>query len=65
MAKKEGKEAKKQMRKEMFLERMMVAYDLASAFRFLHGKRLVHRDIKSANIGFDVKVRSVHTTVFD
>jgi len=46
---------KKQMRKEMYLERMTVAYDVASAFRFLHTKRLVYRDIKSANIGFDVR----------
>jgi len=51
----QSKDMRKQMQKEMYLERLTVAYDIASAFRFLHSKRLVYRDIKSANIGFDVR----------
>jgi serine/threonine protein kinase len=36
-------------------DRLLVAYDLASAFRYLHENKLVYRDIKPENIGFDVR----------
>ena len=47
----------KRKKKEFLLERMVNAYDLSSVFQHLHTKRLVYRDIKSDNIGFDIRVR--------
>jgi len=39
----------------MTLERLVAAFDLASAFNYLHDKRVIHRDIRPDNIGFDVR----------
>lgn len=41
--------------RRMFLERMIVAHDLSSVFRYLHSKRIIYRDLKPENIGFDVR----------
>jgi serine/threonine protein kinase len=38
---------------QLLVERLTVAYDLAAAFCYLHEHKLVYRDIKPANIGFD------------
>ena len=38
-----------------FLTRITVAYDLSSAFSYMHKRHLVYRDIKQDNIGFDVR----------
>ncbi|CAJ1926518.1 unnamed protein product [Cylindrotheca closterium] len=35
--------------------RLLVAYDLSVAFAYLHNCRLVYRDIKPENIGFDIR----------
>ena len=35
--------------------RLLVAYDLTQAFEYLHGAKLVYRDIKPENIGFDIR----------
>mmetsp|Transcript_26 Transcript_26/g.134 ORF Transcript_26/g.134 Transcript_26/m.134 type:complete len:457 (+) Transcript_26:330-1700(+) len=40
---------------ELLLEAMTIAYDLAAAFFYLHENRLVYRDIKPENIGFDFR----------
>merc|ERR1739844_312023 len=37
------------------LERVSIACSLASAFKYLHYHRLIYRDIKPENIGFDSK----------
>ena len=49
------KKDKEQIR-QLFQERLIVAYDIASVFRYLHENRIMYRDIKSENIGFDVRV---------
>lgn len=42
--------------KEAFLaERLLVAHDISSALSFLHGNKIVYRDIKPDNIGFDIR----------
>jgi len=45
----------KEKKQKLYLERMIVAYDLATAFRYLHKKRIIYRDLKPENIGFDVR----------
>ena len=44
---------KKLVLEQLLVERLTVAYDLAAAFWYLHEHKLVYRDIKPANIGFD------------
>mmetsp|Transcript_14271 Transcript_14271/g.21080 ORF Transcript_14271/g.21080 Transcript_14271/m.21080 type:complete len:388 (+) Transcript_14271:75-1238(+) len=36
-------------------ERLVIAFDLASAFNYMHKRLVIHRDIKPENIGFDVR----------
>lgn len=47
--------AKKVEQERLLEERLLVAYDLSSAFRYMHEHRLVYRDTKQENIGFDVR----------
>ena len=45
----------KKFLRDLLIERMTVAYDLAAAFMYLHENRLIYRDIKPENIGFDIR----------
>eukprot|EP00934_Nitzschia_sp_Nitz4_P007564 Nitzschia sp. Nitz4//scaffold293_size23253//119//3585//NITZ4_008501-RA/size23253-snap-gene-0.3-mRNA-1//1//CDS//3329546183//7554//frame0 len=38
----------------LWRKRLAVALDLSSALSFLHSKRIIHRDIKPQNVGFDM-----------
>lgn len=58
--KKEGGSLKKMLKskdsqKALWMERLSVAYDLACALSYLHGMRVIYRDLKADNIGFDVR----------
>jgi serine/threonine protein kinase len=42
-------------KKELLEEIMVASYDLSDALGYLHGKKIIYRDIKPENIGFDIR----------
>lgn len=42
-----------QQKHDLFIERLQVAIQVAEAVEYLHSKRVIYRDLKPANIGFD------------
>ena len=40
---------------ELLVKRMSVLYDTACAIEYMHDRRVINRDIKAGNIGFDVR----------
>lgn len=49
------KKAAKEDIKQLWREKIMAAYDIARAIRYLHEQRIIYRDLKPENIGFDVR----------
>lgn len=45
----------KKKKEELFCERLIVGYDICAAISHLHEKKIVYRDLKPDNIGFDVR----------
>ena len=54
-SKNKNKNKNKSKQINLFLDRMMVAHDLAAVFRYLHSKGIIYRDLKPENIGFDIR----------
>ena len=46
---------KKKELKKLWLDRLLVGYDLAGALQYMHARSILHRDIKAENVGFDVR----------
>ena len=40
---------------KLLMQRLIVAFDIARAMKYLHKKKILYRDIKADNIGFDVR----------
>jgi serine/threonine protein kinase len=47
----------KKKSQSLLVERLRVAFDMASALSYLHGRRVIYRDIKPDNMGFDQRNR--------
>jgi serine/threonine protein kinase len=47
--------AKEEKVDSLLVERLKVAYDISCSLEYLHERRIIYRDLKTSNIGFDIR----------
>eukprot|EP00565_Helicotheca_tamesis_P007391 CAMPEP_0185726520 /NCGR_PEP_ID=MMETSP1171-20130828/2484_1 /TAXON_ID=374046 /ORGANISM="Helicotheca tamensis, Strain CCMP826" /LENGTH=398 /DNA_ID=CAMNT_0028394897 /DNA_START=33 /DNA_END=1230 /DNA_ORIENTATION=+ len=46
---------KKEAKKEFLIERLHVAFELSAALSYIHNLKVIYRDLKPENLGFDIR----------